>query len=268
MKKEPDHLPPLSHLGSDLRRISIGLKIIALGMTPLGTVMFFYGWHWQWWWLMILALYVIGFFTYGSTSHDLVHRNFGLSPFLNDILLSFTELLALRSGHAYRCAHMNHHQTFPKPEDFEGAPAQWSFIKTALTAPFYFLRIFCWAFRRYPAQRFWMIAEALFIVGYWIISFIFYEPYPQLLFYAVAMWLSSWAYPFLLVYIVHHKKLENALQQTVFVRGRWIPMLLLQHSYHLEHHLYPQVPAWNYSKLAQRLDPYFSGQNIQPYRIP
>ena len=37
--------------------------------------------------------------------------------------LALIELLGLRSGHAYRAAHLHHHRRFPHPDDIEGAGA-------------------------------------------------------------------------------------------------------------------------------------------------
>lgn len=261
-------LPSLSELGDNLKDIPIWLKCTAISMPAIGVILFFMGWHMNFWWMTIIGLYVVGFFTYGSTSHELVHGNFGLPKRMRDFLLFITELLMLRSGHAYEVAHINHHQTFPKKNDFEGLPAHWSFLKTACHAPFYFFRIWLWSLEQKQAKRIWILIEGIFIFTYWIIAISLFDKIPVLLAYGLCAWISSWAYPFLLVHLVHNKRFKNPLQQTILIRGKLIPFLLLQHPYHLEHHLYPGVPAYNYGKLAKALDPHFAKHGLSPIMLP
>jgi beta-carotene hydroxylase len=42
---------------------------------------------------------------------------------------------------------------------------------------------------------------------------------------------------------------------------------ILDHFYHLEHHLYPHVPHHRWPELARRLDPYFARAGLRPVRI-
>ena len=73
-----------------------------------------------WWVAAIGCLVCLSFVTYGSISHDLVHGNLGLPRRWNGLLLSLIELLSLRSGHAYRLAHLYHHARYPHDDDIEG----------------------------------------------------------------------------------------------------------------------------------------------------
>jgi beta-carotene hydroxylase len=43
---------------------------------------------------------------------------------------------------------------------------------------------------------------------------------------------------------------------------------LLHHLYHLEHHLYPRVPAHHWRELSARLDPYLDAADVPAIRIP
>ena len=38
-------------------------------------------------------------------------------------------------------------------------------------------------------------------------------------------------------------------------------------TYHLEHHLYPQVPSHHLAALARRLDPLLAGAGVRPRRV-
>jgi beta-carotene hydroxylase len=65
----------------------------------------------------------------------------------------------------------------------------------------------------------------------------------------------------------HDPKGETELTHTRLFRGRILSILALEHLYHLEHHLYPQVPHHNWPELARRLDPYFARVGLRPLRL-
>ena len=65
-------------------------------------------------------------------------------------------------------------------------------------------------------------------------------PYtPGVLVYAVLVITGSWVYPLLTVYLPHHGYGDTPLTRTRTLRGRVIPAVFLELTYHLEHHLYP-----------------------------
>jgi len=94
----------------------------------------------HWWIPAVIALVFVSFYTYGSTSHDLVHGNLGLPRRINDLLLTITELIAFRSGHAYRAAHLYHHASYPAEDDIEGAAAGMPAWRAAHVDPMIALR--------------------------------------------------------------------------------------------------------------------------------
>jgi beta-carotene hydroxylase len=69
------------------------------------------------------------------------------------------------------------------------------------------------------------------------------------------------------VHLPHNANGKNALFQTYTLRGRVIPVLFLELTYHLEHHLYPSVPSPHYAELAQRLEPYLQRAGVEPVRV-
>src|SRR5215204_1054432 len=116
--------PPLAELGVDLLHINRFQRIFSLIM-PFALVGVYIAFaHFQIWAAAVVTLMVLSFVTYGSISHDLVHRTLGLSHRTNDFFLSAIELLAFRAGHAYRLAHLHHHARFPHDDDIEGAAAK------------------------------------------------------------------------------------------------------------------------------------------------
>jgi hypothetical protein len=60
---------------------------------------------------------------------------------------------------------------------------------------------------------------------------------------------------------------DHVLRQTRLYRGAFYSLVALDHLYHLEHHLYPQVPHQNWKRLARRLDAYFEEAGLKPHRV-
>src|SRR6266446_10052715 len=118
--------PRLSELGIDLLHLTKrqATRTIALPFAACAAFWVLAGSHH--WILAVFSLMILSFVTYGSTSHDLVHGSLGLKRPVNDIVLSIMEVMALRSGHAYQAAHLNHHARFPHEDDVEAHAARMS----------------------------------------------------------------------------------------------------------------------------------------------
>jgi len=117
---KPIPLPTIHDLGGDLLTVSAARRALII-MRPFLACLGYWVFAALGWWLPALAsLAAMMFLTYASTSHDYVHRTLGLGRGANDALLTVTELLGLRSGHAFQMTHLNHHQYFPHQEDIEG----------------------------------------------------------------------------------------------------------------------------------------------------
>jgi beta-carotene hydroxylase len=98
---EKPTLHQLHELAPELFRITTARRIFTLLLPFLYVALYFVFATLGWWPLAVVSLIALSFVTYGSISHDLVHRNLGLPRFVNDLFLSLIELVALRSGHAY-----------------------------------------------------------------------------------------------------------------------------------------------------------------------
>ena len=85
--------------------------------------------------------------------------------------------------------------------------------------------------------------------------------------YAALMIAGSWVFPFMTAYVPHVPSGQSELTQTKRFRGVALALLALEHLYHLEHHLYPQVPHHNWPELARRLDPYLDRAGIVPVKL-
>src|SRR5207253_1101566 len=146
------------------------------------------------------------FLTYGSVSHDLVHRTLSLRRRFNDLLLTAIELLMLRSGRAYRLAHLNHHARYPDehndPEATASHGSPWAAIASG---PLFFLRLWWWAIRGYPEHRARLLVEG-FAVACLAMAAVFaaaggWSLVP--LVYVSVAYIGTWVVPLATAYIPH-----------------------------------------------------------------
>jgi len=217
--------------------------------------------------IAIPCLVALDFFTYGSVSHDLVHRNYKLPHWLNHLLLSIIELLCLRSGHAYLKAHLHHHRRFPHDDDIEGHAAKLGFFRALLHGILFQHRILFWALKKDSAHRFWILFEGTVLYSLMLVAAMLAFSYPAFAIYAVLIHVGGWIIPFMTSYIPHDANGTDEISQTRLFRGKLFSILALDHLYHLEHHLYPQVPHQNWAELAKRLDPYFEGKGVHARKL-
>ena len=257
--------PTLDVLGSDLLTVPAWRRAVSLAAPFLLAIAFFVFAARGSWLPAVAATMLLSFITYGSISHDLVHRTLRLPAALNEVLLCAIELLAFRSGHAYRFTHLNHHARFPAADDLEGAAAGMTWWRALVDGITLQPRLLRFALRR-DRDRSWVVGETLGVsvlfaaavaASPWTIA-------PAA--YAALMILGSWVFPFVTSFIPHNPQGDTALTQTRLFRGRILSLVALEHLYHLEHHLYPQVPHHNWPELARRLDPYFERAGVRPLR--
>jgi beta-carotene hydroxylase len=260
--------PSLADIGPDLLTTAPHQRWIALARPYLGVAGFaLVAWQ-QWWWLAPLVMFGI-FVAVVTVTHDVVHRSLGLGPRQTEWALLLLGLVLLESGHAYRTTHRQHHRRFPSADDPEGYPANLSFAGAVLYGPVFLIRLWWWAYRRehHRGQRAWLLGEAGAPFAAVAAGTLLWPAAPGLLVYAAMAIAGSWVYPLLTVYLPHHRYGDTPLTQTRTLRGRVIPAIFLELTYHLEHHLYPQVPSHHLAELARRLDPYFASAGVRPRRV-
>lgn len=259
-------LPPARHF-ADLLLLTPRQRATTLALPFLCAGLYFGFAYLGWWGPAVGVLMGLSFLTYGSTSHDLVHANLGLSRPANSRWLGAIELLALRSGHAYRLAHLHHHARYPQPDDIEGAAAGMSLPRALLEGLTYNPKLYCWALRR-ARDRAWVVGEGGAILLLWLAAaWLAYGVTPVFLLYAGLMTAGSWVLPVMTSYMPHSPHGATPLFQTRLFRGKVASIIALEHLYHLEHHLYPAVPHHHWPELARRLDPYFEANGVKPVKI-
>ncbi len=260
-------LPALHELANDLTRISPVRRTVSLSLPFLWITLYFVCAIWRWWPLAVICLICLSFVTYGSVSHDLVHGNLGFHKRTNSFLLLLIELLALRSGHAYRMVHLHHHACYPHDDDIEGAAAKMSLLRTLLEGTIFQFRIWWWAVKHTESERFAIVLEGVGVVTLVLFSVALTAVTPIFLVYVVLMIMGSWIIPLVTPYVPHEPHGENELSQTRLFRGKVASFIAVEHLYHLEHHLYPSVPHHHWPELGRRLDPYFEQAGIKPIKL-
>jgi len=227
-------LPRIEDLGRDLLCVSTGQRILSVARPAVCFGAYCLFAVNGWWVPAVASVAGLMFITYVSTSHDLVHRTLGLPRWLNEVLLALIEGLVLRSGHAFRITHLHHHRRFPEHDDIEGQAAHMTWWRALLEGVSLQPRLFLWAWRRArPDERRWMAVECAWIWVAVAVSIAWWPRSPVPLVYVGLVFTSSWLYPLATVWLPHRAEGETVLQQTRAVRGRWIPELFLQHTYHL-----------------------------------
>jgi beta-carotene hydroxylase len=268
-------LPGLKELGEDLLGVSRARRLITLALpfAAMGCYAFF-AWM-KLWPLAILSVAALCFITYGSTSHDLVHRTLRMPHRVNDHLLTLIELLSLRSGTAYRLSHLHHHKHLLAADDLEGSAAHGSWLSALAAGPTMQVRLWRWAWTRYPQARPRLLSEAFGIAALILGAVALHPQSAAPLAYAALVIAGSWLFPFATVYLPHDAHAATALGKTRLFRGWIFRVIALDHLYHFEHHLYPAVPHHHWRVLANRLDSYLGragrtrlGQSPEKVKAP
>lgn len=262
--------PPLASLGRDLLDTSPRQRSLALARPVLGVGAFAVVGYFRLWWLAPVIVFSI-FVSVVTVTHDVVHNTLDMSRGASELALFALGVALLESGHAYRITHTQHHRVFPGPDDPEGDPARLSLPGAILHGPLFLPRLWWWAACRTRGRRteqLWLLAEANFAISFIAVAVLLRPLTPIPLLYAGLVIAGSWTYPLLTVHLPHRHYGETALTQTHTVRGRIIPAIFLELTYHLEHHLFPQVPSHNLPELARRLDPFLCEAGIEPIRVP
>ncbi|QXJ26069.1 fatty acid desaturase [Actinomadura graeca] len=257
-------IPKLSELGADLLVTTRKRRFLTLSLPYAGVALFTAAALAGWWWLTPPIAFGI-FITVVTATHDVVHRALGLGRPATEWALFLLGAVLLESGHAYRATHLQHHRTFPSDDDPEGYPADLTALGAIFYGPVFLIRLWIWAYRRADVrQRLWLLAEAAFPLAVVGAGVLFWR---GLLVYATMMIVGSWVYPLLTVHLPHRHYGDTPLTQTRTLRGRVVPALFLELTYHLEHHLYPQVPSHHLASLARRLDPVLAEAGVRPWRV-
>ena len=128
---------------------------------------------------------------------------------------------------------------------------------------------FLWAWQHgNHRDRRWMTVEATFVACILALTAVIWQSHPELALYVGLVVGGSWLYPLATVWWPHCAKGKTPLQQTRGFRGVIIPALSFQHTFHLEHHLYPGVSSHHWAELGRRLEPHLLRAGVKFVHLP
>lgn len=186
------------------------------------------------------------------SAHDAQHYNLGIPRWSTDVFMVALSLVLLGSMHAVQVNHFRHHRHCLSEDDFEAKSARMRWWQAILYGPVFFVLIHRVGFRHGSrAQRRWIAVELSTIVG-WVFFVITMRPGPALETLTAMMLLGECLTAFFAVWVVHHD-VDPSMTVARTERG-WRNTLFYGMFYHLEHHLFPQVPTPHLPRLAARLD--------------
>lgn len=205
------------------------------------------------WWIIAVPLAFGAALAGFVQMHDAIHRSLGLSKSGDDLVLSLSGLLLLKSGHALQVTHLRHHGRCLKEDDPEGVCATWPFYRVLFEGP---LHIFTMRFYSYKTgvnlRRFQIIetlATVLIVLGA-IALWYFLGSWTGIVYWAVAALLSA-TIPVWAAYIPHRLAPENpAVRSAGKIAQIWTPVISSFAFHHL-HHAFPKVPTALLPALAQ-----------------
>jgi fatty acid desaturase len=202
--------------------------------------------------LLAMPLSAAFFLTALRQAHDTYHASIGVSrKWLDAVLLALT-LTMLCSTRAIRHTHLVHHRDPLGDGDEEGGWARQPGWRALALGVLFSIRTHAQALRTgSPRTRRWVVAELTLIAAVCLAAASTDQAW--LRYHVVAMIGSNMLVGFFAVWSVHH----GCDAKGVFARTErracvnWLTVHLL---YHVEHHLYPAVPANHLPMLASRLD--------------
>ena len=257
-------LPTLDALDNDLRSTGPLRRALtaALPFASVGAFGGAFAAHWYW----LLPVIVLAHFIFAvAFLHDVAHGSAALNARQTHWVLFVIGVLMLQSGHAFRYSHLFHHTHCLEHDDMEGAPARLDLWHVLLCGPGYLPKLWRRALREAaPRERRWVAAELSAGLGMIVAAAAVSGWSMGPLMYCAIVYVGGWGYPLATAWLPHYKPGQQALEQARTMRGVLVPALFMNLTYHLEHHLYPQVPGTNLRRLAQRLDPLLAARGFRP----
>ena len=207
----------------------------------------------QGWYVLALGCSFIFFLTGLRLVHGAYHYTLGVARAGCEWVMLVLSVLMLGSMHAIQINHLQHHKHCMDDEDVEAMSARMNAIQAILVGPLFPILLHRNALRlARPRQLRWIYAELL-LGGAWVAVVFALLNVPALKYHVIVMALGQCLTAFFAVWTVHHDcDRSHYIARTL--RGRLLTMITFDMFYHVEHHLFPQVPTCHLPQLAQRLD--------------
>ena len=204
-----------------------------------------------------LAVSFIFFLAGLRVVHGACHGAIGLSRQATELVLFLLSLAMLGSMHAVRWNHLRHHRHCLAEDDIEAMGARRSAWGAIGLGPRFPLRLHRAALvGARGRERRWIVAELAGNVL--VLAAVVVWPCPALFYHLAAMAAGQSLTAFFAVWTVHHD-CAAADPPARTIRNRLRSAITFNMFFHLEHHLFPQVPTAHLPILARRLDAAFPG---------
>jgi len=155
--------------------------------------------------------------------------------------------------HAVRFNHLRHHRHCLGASDLEATSARMSAAGAVLFGPAFPILLHAAALRGASSrERGWILSE-LAANAVWLVLVLGVFESSALRYHAAAMTVGQCLTAFFAVWTVHRGcEPKHFIARTL--RGRVVCALTMNMFFHIEHHLFPQVPTCRLPELARRLD--------------
>lgn len=202
---------------------------------------------------LALGLSFIFFLTGLRIVHGACHYALGLPRLATEIVLLVCSQLMLGSMHAVRWNHLRHHRHCLADDDIEAMGARRSAWGAIRLGPVFPLRLHRAALAGAAfRERRWIAGELAGNLA--VLALVAAAlPHPVVIYHLLAMAAGQCLTAFFAVWTVHHD-CARAHPPARTIRNRVGAALTFNMFFHLEHHLYPQVPTAHLPLLARRLD--------------
>ena len=208
---------------------------------------------------LALAFSFVFFLTGLRIVHGACHYALGLSRCATECVLFVLSLLMLGSMHAVRWNHLRHHRHCLATDDIEAMGARGSAWRAIRLGPLFPVRLHRAALAGARSrERRWILAELagnLAVVG--LVAGVL--PERVLLYHLSAMAIGQCLTAFFAVWTVHRDCAERVPPART-IRDPVRSIVTFNMFFHLEHHLFPQIPTAHLPVLARRLDAAIPGQ--------
>jgi beta-carotene hydroxylase len=260
------HVPPVSELGGRLLCTSRPRRIWTL-TRPLVWVAIFAFLAQRGWWVAAVAVFPALFVSQVVALNDVMHRSIGLGTRATELAVALLGLLVLESGHAIRVTHLAHHEQGGGENDPESYVDLLPLGRLVAEMPRYRFRIWAYGWRHgHREERRWIGVEVGVAMAVVALTVIGVAPEPALVFVGASI-LAGWAFPLVSAVGPHVDWGRDKSGHAYRVRGRWLPRLMLNLPFHLEHHLYPEVPSHRLPELTVAVERFLEPTGIKEVRV-
>jgi beta-carotene hydroxylase len=237
----------LANISLQTKLVFIGRPVLAAGLmaTALANGVAF----------VALAMIPVLYATSLTLVHHCVHGSLRLPNWLRQASLFIGGALALNSGHALVITHTNHHETSLDLDDPEGFIETVPWKRLPVEAVMFRYRLWAWAWRQNRSHRTIAAEVALHIgaVASAPVGFVLTGSW-QWASVVAMLWASDVVFAVLAGKGAQTNWGRPIATPLVIIRCHLSRCLLISHNWHLEHHLYPQLPLFRLGVVADELD--------------